>query len=99
MFASVIGDTETHQADRAAIADLAQRGQQLAIVEIALVQRLDQAMGPGLCADLRAADRHAEQTYQGTNYTFRIDTAGGDGNDFVLHSLGRSMPGTVMLVF
>lgn len=36
--------------------------------------------------------------YQGTNYLFRIDTAGGSGNDLVLHSLGRYRPGTVMLV-
>jgi len=39
-----------------------------------------------------------EQSYQGTNYVFSIDTAGGDGNDLVLHSLGRSIPGTMMLV-
>ncbi len=40
-----------------------------------------------------------KQLYQGTNYTFRIDTAGGDGNDLVLSSLGRSIEGTALLVF
>ena len=39
-----------------------------------------------------------EQAYQGTNYVFSIDIAGGDGNDLVLHSLGRSIPGTMILV-
>ncbi len=39
-----------------------------------------------------------EQAYQGTNYVFRINATGGDGNDLVLHSLGRSIPGTMMLV-
>ena len=39
-----------------------------------------------------------KQAYLGTNYTFWVTSAGGDGNDLVLSSLGRSVVGTVMLV-
>jgi fibronectin-binding autotransporter adhesin len=40
-----------------------------------------------------------KQAYLGTNYTFRITTTGGDGNDLVLSSMGKSMTGTTLLVY
>ena len=39
-----------------------------------------------------------KQAYQGTNYVFQITATGGDGNDLVLHSLGREIAGTVIWI-
>ena len=50
ILAGVAGDAVAHQSDRAAVAGLAERGEELPVVEVALVQRLDQPVGPGLRA-------------------------------------------------
>jgi T5SS/PEP-CTERM-associated repeat protein len=43
-----------------------------------------------------AGDSVIAQPYLGTNYLFRVDTS--SGNTLVLHSLGRSLPGTVLTI-
>jgi hypothetical protein len=56
----VVGDAVAHQTDGALVVDLAEGPQELTVVEVAFVERLNQAVGPGFRAELGAVDGYRE---------------------------------------
>ena len=61
MLVSIAGNAVTHDPDRPLVVSLPQGVQKGPVVEVAPIERLNQAVGPGLGSDLCSAERYAEQ--------------------------------------